>query len=184
MNPAVKRRLTLAFVIGGAGLIAARLVSPADEALGVAAQAAEPRVRGGARTPQAVAAGPAELQLARLEALRGIPLPGDTGTADTEEPPSARMFGPQSWQPPAPPPAPPPPAPPPQAPPFPYAYFGGMTDDGVRTAYFTKGKGVIALRAGDVVDSTYRIDSLDTQQMAITYLPLDQRQQIQFGGGQ
>jgi hypothetical protein len=57
-----------------------------------------------------------------------------------------------------------------------------MTDAGVRTAYFTKGGRVIALRAGDVVDSQYRIDAIDNQLISMTYLPLEKSMQIQLGG--
>ena len=37
---------------------------------------------------------------------------------------------------------------------------------------------------GDVVDSRYRIDAIDAQHVAMTYLPLEQSLQIQIGSRQ
>jgi len=54
----------------------------------------------------------------------------------------------------------------------------------VRTAYFSKAGQVLALRVGDVVDSRYRIDAIDAQHVAMTYLPLEQSLQIQIGSRQ
>lgn len=74
-------------------------------------------------------------------------------------------------------------APPPrvQAPRFPYNYLGALVDDGQRTGFFGRGDTVLALRAGDVVDGRYRIDSVGATSLTLTYLPLDERQVLAFG---
>ena len=113
----------------------------------------------------------------RLQALRG-------DADDDENTPSAQsdttLFTTHSWQSPAPPTPKPPPPPPPQAPPFPYAYFGGLNEGGVRTAFFLNGNRVIALHSGDVIGS-FRIDSIDEQQATMTYLPLSYTVTVPFG---
>jgi len=39
------------------------------------------------------------------------------------------------------------------------------------------------VHVGDVVESTYRIESFNSAQVVITYLPLQQRQTIDVTGG-
>jgi hypothetical protein len=95
--------------------------------------------------------------------------------------PIGDLFAARSWQPPPPKALPPPPPPPPRAPPFPYTYMGGMSDDGKLTAYFGAGEKVIVVRAGDVINSAYRVDSLAAGQMQLTYLPLNQQLVIPIG---
>jgi len=104
----------------------------------------------------------------------------------TQKKEESDLFGPVSWQPPAtlagl---APPPPPPRPVAPPFPYTYFGGLTEDGVRTAFFMKGDRVIPVKAGDVIDAVYRVDKMNGKQMELTYVPLNESLVVPFGGGQ
>lgn len=70
--------------------------------------------------------------------------------------------------------APPSPPPAPVAPPFPYAYVGGLVDEGLRTLFFAKGERVLPVKAGDVVDAAFRIDEIDEKQMKLTYLPMNQ----------
>ena len=67
-------------------------------------------------------------------------------------------------------------------PPFPYTYMGGMLDDGVRTGFFTRGERLLRLRAGDVVDGAFRVDSLGGSEMTLTYLPLGEPLRVAFGG--
>ena len=70
------------------------------------------------------------------------------------------------------------PPPVPVAPPFPYAYLGGLTEDGVRTTFFSEGERVLPVQAGDTVDAVYRIDQMTETQMTLTYLPLNQTQTV------
>jgi len=167
-----RKRLATLFVVVGGVLIAARVLSlaasgPAD------AQASEAAALPVARAASA-ALRPSMLRLDRLQER----------LADAEPEGSAALFAPQAWQ--AAPPAAPAPAlapaePAPQVPPFPYAYLGGITEDGRRMAFFASGDRVLALHAGDPVDANFRVDRLDESQMTVTYLPLDRSIPIPFG---
>jgi hypothetical protein len=52
------------------------------------------------------------------------------------------------------------------------------------TAFLAKGDALHVVGVGDVVDSTYRIESLSPTQIVVTYLPLNQRQSLSVDGGQ
>ncbi len=183
MNPATRRRLSIALVVGGASLIVWRLIWPPENESDLGQPTSELRARPGSRVSSPTTVLPTELRLAQLDALRA-PAAGGGGDAPAADRLTTRLFAPQSWQPTAPPPLKPPTPPPPQAPPFPYAYFGGLTDAGVRTVYFSKAGQVLAVRVGDVVDSRFRIDAIDAQHVTMTYLPLEQSLQIQTGSRQ
>ena len=99
-------------------------------------------------------------------------------------------FAVKSWlPPPAPvvvaPPRPPPPPPVPTAPPLPFA-FVGMVEKGTARpqAFLAKGEMLLIVGVGDVIDNnTYRVDSLSSQQIAMTYLPLNTPQTLNISGG-
>jgi hypothetical protein len=40
------------------------------------------------------------------------------------------------------------------------------------------------VRQGDTIDGTYRVDAVTEQSLALTYLPLKQKQEFVFGGVQ
>lgn len=93
--------------------------------------------------------------------------------------------------PPPPPPAPrlrkakAPPPPPPQAPPLPFHMIGSINEDGKVTIFAARANGdVVSLRVADIVDNTYRVDSINNQQMTLTYLPLNQKQTLSVGATQ
>lgn len=97
---------------------------------------------------------------------------------------SANLFAVRSWQPP-----PPPPRPvaavqdlaPPSAPPLPFRYLGRMEDGGRITVFLGEGAQTVrVVRQGDQL-SDYRIDEISAQGMRLTYLPLQQPQQLLFG---
>ncbi len=99
-------------------------------------------------------------------------------------------FAPKGWTPPPPPPPkpappePPPPPPPPTAPPIPYKFIGQFDDKSTKPAAFiTKGDALFVVHVGDVVESTYRVESFNAAQVVVTYLPLKQRQTIDVSGG-
>ncbi len=174
-----RRRAAMAFVAIGIGLIVQRTIASAGDADVVAPVARDGRVAPSDPAPaphapaRAASAGGALLRLDRLR--RDAPLPAEGAS----EPP---LFAVQSWQPPPPP--PPPPAPPeaPDAPPFPYAYLGGLSDDSGRTAFFNRADRVLAVRAGETVDGSFRVDHLDETSMTVTYVPLNQTRQVPLGG--
>jgi hypothetical protein len=99
-------------------------------------------------------------------------------------------FAPKGWTPPPPPPPPPvaalppPPPPPPTAPPVPFKFIGQIEDKSAKPAAFiTKGDALFVVHVGDVVESTYRVESFNSAQVVVTYLPLKQRQTIDVTGG-
>ncbi len=191
-----RQRVAIAIVVVGSALIAGRVVAlmgGAGEGSEVV-EAVEPRTSGQRASRHESVATAAEsvsmavepsaaapqVQLDRL-AARQRALAADDASADAA--PQA-LFGAVSWQPPptlaqraaaaAPP-------PPPVAPPFPYTYLGGLSEDGVRTAFFTQGERVLPVRAGDTVDAVYRIDEMTEKLMTLTYLPLNQSLSLALG---
>lgn len=93
--------------------------------------------------------------------------------------------------PPPPPPAPTPPPPPPPEPPKPVApplpfTFVGMLERGAAKpqAFLAKGDALIVVSAQDTLDNnTYRIDSLNANEVVMTYLPLNIQQTLSVTGG-
>jgi hypothetical protein len=82
--------------------------------------------------------------------------------------------------------APPPPAPPsaPRAPPLPFTFIGLLEQGGGKPAAFlARGEDLIVAAAGDVLDHTYRVDSLTPTEIVFTYLPMNERQTIALAGG-
>ena len=81
--------------------------------------------------------------------------------------------------------APPPPAAP-VAPPLPFV-FVGMLEKGLEQrpqAFLAKGDTLLVVGAGDLLDNkSYRIETLSSQEIVMTYLPLDTRQTLPVAGG-
>jgi hypothetical protein len=101
-------------------------------------------------------------------------------------------FAPRGWLPPPPkrvapkvePPPPPPPPPPPTAPPVPFKFIGQLEDRNAKPAVFlTKGDSLLVVHVGDVLESTYRVESFTSKEVVVTYLPLKERQVITASGG-
>lgn len=179
-----RKRVAILIVVLGSALIGERVMTlMGDDTDGV-----EPSSKPTARARSAVRRESGEpepsasrVRLDRLDARRQMLADGDALHSGSSE---AALFGPVSWQPPvakaaaAPAPAT---APKPQAPPFPYVYAGGLSEDGVRTAFFTQGNRVIPVKAGDTVDAVYRVDQMTEKQMKLTYLPLNESLVLAFG---
>ena len=172
MTPA-RKRAAIAIVVLGSALIAERVIelSTADEP--VVEAAAPRRVRSATAPGQG---GATALRVDRLED-RQHALAAANESARTTTP---TLFGTTHWAPVVPE-APPPPPPKPVAPPFPYAYMGKLLEDGVLTAFFTQGNRVIPVQAGDTVDAVFRVDQMTNQNMKLTYLPLNQTQELVLG---
>lgn len=183
MSPA-RKRLAILFVLAGSVLIAERAVSLAGEEPDGVESVVRPRpARAAAPIDSAASSASAGVRLDRLEARqRSLAAADDPGAARA---PRQALFASVSWAP-APPPKPPlaPSAPPPNpvAPPFPYSYMGGLSDDGVRTAFFNKGERVLAVKTGDTVDGTFRVEQLSDKHMQLIYLPLNQSVSMPLGG--
>lgn len=183
MTPA-RKRMALLIVVVGSALIGERVVA----LMGDDASVVEPATRA-ANRPRAAqrssSSSPAEasaarVQLDRLDRTRQAL----SDEADARDESQAAVFYAVSWQPPAvkadTPPAPPPP---PVAPPFPYAYLGGLSEDGVRTTFFNQGDRVLPVKAGDTVDAVYRVEQMNEKNMTLTYLPLNQSLTVHFRSG-
>jgi hypothetical protein len=101
------------------------------------------------------------------------------------------LFGTLSWLPPPPPPPPPSPPPPPvkppapTAPPLPFVFIGMLERHAAKAeAFLAKGDALFVVSAGDTIDNnTYRVDSLTTSEVVMTYLPLNTRQTLNVSPG-
>lgn len=91
------------------------------------------------------------------------------------------VFGSQNWTPPPPPPQAPPPPPPPQAPPLPFTYIGKAASDGAWEVFLARADKTYVVRAQMVIDGVYRVDAIAPPMLKLTYLPLNQSQQLNIG---
>lgn len=91
------------------------------------------------------------------------------------------LFARQDWTPPPPPPAPAPPPPPPSAPPLPFTFIGKSLQDGVWEIYLARGDRTHLVRENTVIDGMYRVDAIKPPVLTLTYLPLNQVQQLNIG---
>ncbi|MBC7455390.1 MAG: hypothetical protein H7335_17185 [Massilia sp.] len=95
----------------------------------------------------------------------------------------AQAFASHNWTPP-PPPAPPqqPMAPPaPTAPPLPFIYLGKVAANGEWEVFLARGDQTLVVRRALVIDGVYRIESIAPPLVTLTYLPLNQIQQLNIG---
>jgi hypothetical protein len=138
---------------------------------------------------------------ASAEPAHAAPAPGAATAAPVAPPLPTRSkitqsaakdpFAARGWLPPPPPPAPAPvvavvaePPPPPTAPPVPFRFVGLLEEKASKPAAFiAKGDALYVVRVGDVVENTYRVESFNSAQVVVTYLPLQQRQTIEVSGG-
>jgi len=96
----------------------------------------------------------------------------------------ADVFGSRDWTPPPPPPpAPvaPPPPPPPTAPPLPFTLIGKANENGVWEVYLARAGKTYIVKPKTVIDGTYRVDAIAPPLLTLTYLPLNQVQQLNIG---
>lgn len=171
--------------MAGALLLAAGLVvfgdNAPDSGVAEAVDRAPPRTAGApvlvtSETKVATAgADPAILRLADRADLIG----GD----DDKLGGGQNVFGSQNWAPPPPPPdnRPPPPPPPPTAPPLPFTYLGKAVGEGSWEVYLARGDKTYNVRIKDVIDGVYRVDAIAPPMMTLTYIPLNQVQQLNIG---
>lgn len=165
---------------------ATSLDDPADDADAAEALLARPLARQPAPLPareqRPGANGPVRDAIpaeATETATRSVPAPAGQRIRAS----SANLFAVRSWQPPPPPPPSPveQPVVVPIAPPLPYRYLGRMEDSGRITVFLGEGaQSVRVVRQGDQL-ADYRIDEINAQGMRLTYLPLQQQQQLLFG---
>ena len=179
MTPA-RKRLAILFVAVGVGLIVEHtLASGSDADADIVGSTAQAAPQGDAAAPRPVAPARAASEASTVLHLEALAR-RRVGVARADNRKAVPIFTLQSWQP-----APPPPAPEqavePVAPPFPYPYLGGLTDDAGRTAFFSRGDRVLAVRGGATIDGQYRVDHLDETSMTLTYLPLQKTLAVALG---
>ena len=92
------------------------------------------------------------------------------------------LFGPKNWNTPVPQApqkrsAPPPP----MVPPFPYSIAGRVVDAHGTMIVFSNHNQNFAVRAGELLEKTYRVESIDSQVVTVTYLPLGLTQRLPLG---
>ena len=124
------------------------------------------------------------------DAARTGAAPDKNGTAidahlPTREPLGASrqdIFAARSWVPPPPPPGPPQPLPPPVPPANPFRFAGRVVQDGQTQVFLSKGDLTVPIKAGEVLDTTYRIEEITPSRIVMTYLPLAHRDVLLIDG--
>ena len=91
------------------------------------------------------------------------------------------LFGRQDWTPPPPPPPKPAPPPPPGAPPLPFAVIGKSLEEGKWQVFLASGERTHIAADGAVIDGAWRVERIAPPLMTLTYLPLNQVQQLNIG---
>ncbi|AKU22009.1 hypothetical protein MJ904_14515 [Massilia sp. MB5] len=155
---------------------------PPDAAVPVAASPSAASAPAAPPAEAPPAAGGKTAGAANSAILRLIPralLIGEAGEASFKS--GEGVFLGQNWNPPPPPPVAPPPPPPPSAPPLPYSYIGKSVADGEWEVYLSRGDRTYIAHQKQVIDGTYRIDRIAPPELTITYLPLNQVQQLNIG---
>ena len=164
--------LLLAGVLGAGALLLFGERQPVAEVAEAVERAVAPARHSAAR-PEA--AQPAILALLPRSEVAGED--GDTfGGADG-------VFQSQNWTPP-----PPkmvavaaPPPPPPMAPPLPFVYLGKAAADGAWEVFLSRADKTYIVRANTVIDGAYKVVTIAPPVMTLTYLPLNQVQQLNIG---
>lgn len=163
-------------VLGIALAIAAGLVLFGDRT--PASSVVEPVSRSPVAPAQRVASkAAAEVPILRLQPRAGlIGSPDEAVNAGTDD-----AFATRNWTPPPPPPPPEPPPPAPSAPPLPFTFIGKSLEEGTWEVFLARGDRTYIVRDKDVVEGSYRVESIKPPLMTLTYLPLNQVQQLNIG---
>ena len=98
--------------------------------------------------------------------------------------PSGDLFGSRSWETPQRvTKAPPPPPPPPTAPPLPFAYVGRWQEKGQTIVVLSRDNQHYIAQAGEQLDASYVLESVDKDRLVIRYVPLGIAQTLPFASG-
>ncbi|MGO4381533.1 hypothetical protein [Pseudoduganella sp. RAF53_2] len=150
---------------------------------GASAAAASPAGPASAPTLARATGGADKQPVAILPLIPRAQLIGEAGDGSFKS--ADGVFGGQTWNPPPPPPPPPvqaPPPPPPTAPPLPFAVIGKAVADGQWEVYLSRGADqTYVVRKSTVIDGMYRVDNIAPPTMTMTYLPMNQVQQLNIG---
>ncbi|MGK5061736.1 hypothetical protein [Janthinobacterium sp. LB3P112] len=167
-----RHSLMLAGVLGAGALLLFGERQPVAEVAEAVERAVAPARHAAAKAP---AAQPAILVLLPRSEVAGED--GETFGG------AGGVFQSQNWNPP--PPnmvavAPPPP-PPPMAPPLPFVYLGKAAADGAWEVFLSRAEKTYIVRANTVIDGAYKVVTIAPPVMTLTYLPLNQVQQLNIG---
>lgn len=128
---------------------------------------------------------PSKVKNVRAAKADFVPASGRSDEVPTialsRKPPAEEMsdvFRSTSWYVPPPPPEPAPPAPPP----LPFTYIGMMQEGMGKVVFLAKQDNSYAIRKGDVLDGTYRVEEIKESEVVLTYLPLNMKQSMSIGG--
>ena len=167
-------------VLGLALAVAAGLATFGDKTPGE--EVAEAVERPAASRPVAASAqraAPGDRDVAILRLQPRDELIGDSaGGAGSDE---NALFGRQDWTPPPPPPPEPDPPPPPVAPRLPYTFIGKSLEEGKWEVYLASGERTHIAVEGGVIDGAWRVERIAPPLLTLTYLPLNQVQQLNIG---
>jgi hypothetical protein len=179
--------------VGAAALAAFGDNSPdssvAEPAARALPAATDPRLAQRAQAPALLPQASAPLDVRTPPGAKAVPhilrlLPRHALVDGTGVKEGADVFGSRDWTPPPPPPpAPvaPPPPPPPTAPPLPFTLIGKANENGVWEVYLARSGRTYIVKPKTVIDGTYRVDAIAPPLLTLTYLPLNQVQQLNIG---
>jgi hypothetical protein len=162
-------------LVGAAGLVLFGDNSPSTDIAEPVARAEKPAPRRAAQARTSRRPTPSSCRWSRAQ------LVGESGDATFAS--GEGVFMGQNWNPPPPPPPPPSntPPPPPMAPPMPFTYIGKALADGAWEVFLARGDKTYSVRVQTVIDGTYRVERIAPPVMSVTYLPLNQQQQMNIG---
>ncbi len=165
-------------VMGAAVLAAAGLLVFGDNKpesdVAEAVERGAPRAVVARASTIAAPAEPAILRLAARDTLIGDDDafgPGVFGSQNLNPPPAAPPVDN----------TPPPPPPPPSAPPLPFVFIGKAVGEGAWEVFLARGDKTYIVRNKMVIDGVYRVDAIAPPTLTLTYLPLNQVQQLNIG---
>jgi hypothetical protein len=173
--------LAAAFAATGGSVYWASTLPQGEEDALLLARADAPRSRPREGLPRIgqVQGAAGELDLKRLQRTPGTD-------------PRADLFGPKDFKPAPPPSAKPiaqsaaaaeaPPPPPPQPPPpLPFSYIGRLAEGAHTTVFLAAGDRNLVVKAGDVIDNTYKVEEIGQSVLVLTYLPQNVKQTMPIG---
>ncbi|HAN55168.1 MAG TPA: hypothetical protein DCQ77_02695 [Betaproteobacteria bacterium] len=59
--------------------------------------------------------------------------------------------------------------------------MGQLVEDGTLTVFLSRQDQNYAVKAGDSLDGTYRVDKVENRRLVLTYLPLNMQQSLAIG---
>jgi hypothetical protein len=64
---------------------------------------------------------------------------------------------------------------------MPFTYLGRLAEGPQTTVFLSAGDRNLVVKAGDVIDNTYRVDEVGERMLMLTYLPQNVKQLIPIG---